>query len=191
MLELCAVTMDEHSENESDSSSSEAASENATERDKFYYASSARDPSGLPPSKRDRSLGNSSSDEEEDGEGEKHSDSSSTSSEASNAENVAKRKSLVTFSTTATSAVDKSTLMGGSLVPRCSSLRSSSSVGGEGESPQHDSDDEEFGAVLTRKRQASDASSNSPPPAQRTAHTVEYSDFARRMMVSHLPCMSE
>ena len=190
MVKDVAVKMDEHSENDSESTSSGSPSANTAEETEFYFKSSTRGQPGLPSSKRDLSAGVSSSEEDDDGEGEKHSDSSSTSSDGSNVDNVSKGKSLVTTST-APSDVDKAVLMGNPPAMR-SSLRSSSSIGGEGESPQHDSEDDEFGASFTRKRQASDGSSSPPPPSKRTSHAhVEYSDFAQRMMVSCLPsCVS-
>ena len=74
---------------------------------------------------------------------------------------------------------------------------SSSSFGREGDSLLHESDDAEFGSSHAHKQQASDASGSSPPPPKRmqqvgsgdggtvgTISGAEYSNFARRMMVS-------
>ena len=190
--------MADYSENDSESTSSESPSANTTEGTAFYFTSSERDPSGLPPSKVNHSVDNSSSEEDDEGEGDRRTDSSSSSSGESNGEKTAKRKTLVTFSTSAPSAVDKSVLWGKPLALR-TSVRSSSSLGGEEDSSLHESDDAEFGSTRAHKRQASDASGSSPPPPKRmsqagatdggTAGTksgAEYSDFARRMMVSRL-----
>lgn len=191
--------MAEYSENDSESTSSESPSANTTEGTVFYFTSSERGPSGLPPSKVNHSVDNSSSEEDDEGEGDRRTDSSSSSSGESNAEKTAKSKSIVTFSTSAPSAVDKSVLLGNPLALR-TSVRSSSSVGGEEDSPLLESDDTEFGFTHAHKRQASDASGTSPPPPKRMSQVaggtdggmagtnpgVEYSDFARRMMVSHL-----
>lgn len=196
---LTVSEMADYSENDSESTSSESPPANTTEGAAFYFTSSERDPSGLPLSKVNHSVDNSSSEEDDEGEGDRRTDSSSSSSGESNAEKTAKRKTLVvTFSTSAPSAVDRSVLLGKPLALR-TSVRSSSSLGGEEDSSLHESDDTELGTTRAHKRQASDASGSSPPPPKRmsqaggtdggTAGTKpggEYSDFARRMMVSRL-----
>ena len=77
---------------------------------------------------------------------------------------------------------------------------SSSSFGREGDSLLHECDDAEFGSSHAHKRQASNVSGSSPPLTKcmqqvggsgdgRTVGTIsgaEYSNFAKRMMVSCL-----
>ena len=186
--------MDEYSENESGSSSSGSPSVNKTENATFYFGSSERGRSQPSPLKVSRSVDSSSSEEYEEGEeGDRQTDSPSSSSGESNAKKTTERKSVVTFSTSAPSAVARSVLYGKALRSR----GSSSAFGGEGDSPFQESDDAEFGSSHAHKRQASDASGSSPPPPKRTPQVgssdggtvstisgVEYSEFARRMMVS-------
>ena len=188
--------MDEYSENESGSTSSGSPSVNKAENATFYFGSSERGRSQPSPFKVSRSVDSSSSeeDEEEGEEGDRQTDSPSSSSGESNTEKTTEKKSVVTFSTSAPSAVARSVLYGKALRSR----GSSSSFGGEGDSPFHESDDAEFSSSHAHKRQASDASGSSPPPTKRTPQVggssdggtvgtisgAEYSDFARRMMVS-------
>ena len=192
---LMVSEMDEYSENEIGSTSSGSPSVNKTENVTFYFGSSERGRSQPSPLKVSRSVDSSSSeeDEEEGEEGDRQTDSPSSSSGESNAEKTTEKKSVVTFSTSAPSAVARSVLYGKALRSR----GSSSSFGGEGDSPFHESDDAEFGSSHAHKQQASDASGSSPPPPKRmqqvgsgdggtvgTTSGAEYSDFARRMMVS-------
>ena len=186
--------MDDYSENESGSTSSGSPSVNKTENASFYFESSERGRSQPSPLKVSRSVDSSSSEEDEEGEeADRQTDSPSSSSGESNAERTTEKKSVVTFSTSAPSAVARSVLYGKVLRSR----GSSSSFGGEGDSPLHESDDTEFSSSHAHKRQASDASGSSPPPSKRmqqvggsdggtvgTISGAEYSDFARRMMVS-------
>ena len=191
--------MDEYSENESGSTSSGSPSVNKAETATFYFGSSERGRSQPSPLKVSRSVDSSSSeeDEEEGEEGDRQTDSPSSSSGESNTEKTTEKKSVVTFSTSAPSAVARSVLYGKALRSR----GSSSSFGGEGDSSSHEfeSDDAQFGPSHAHKRQASDASRSSPPPPKRTPQVAgsdvgtvgtisgtEYSDFARRMMVSCL-----
>ena len=192
---LAVGEMDDYSENESGSTSSGSPLVNKTENTTFYFESSERGRSQPSPLKVSRSVDSSSSeeDEEEGEEADRQTDSPSSSSGESNAERTTEKKSVVTFSTSAPSAVARSVLYGKALRSR----GSSSSFGGEGDSPLHESDDAEFSSSHAHKRQASDASGSSPPPPKRiqqvggsdggtvgTISGAEYSDFARRMMVS-------
>ena len=189
--------MDEYSENESGSTSSGSPSVNKAETATFYFGSSERGRSQPSPLKVSRSVDSSSSeeDEEEGEEADRQTDSHSSSSGEINAEKTTEKKSVVTFSTSPPGAVARSVLYGKTLRSR----GSSSSFGGEGDSSSHEfeSDDAQFGPSHAHKRQASDASRSSPPPPKRTPQVgsgdggtvgtisaAEYSDFARRMMVS-------
>ena len=191
---LTVDKMDRDTGSESESTSSESPIANTTGNSAFSFASSERGQSVPHPLKVTRSVGSSSSEDDDGEEADRRTDISSTSSGESNAEKTSAGKGLVTYSTSQASAVATSVLYGKSLALR-SSLRSSSSFGGEGDSPSHESDDTEFGSAHAHKRQASDASESSPPPPKRilqmdtgdgateTFGGAEYSDFARRMMV--------
>ena len=187
--------MDDYCENESGSTSSGSPSVNKAETATFYFGSSERGRSQPSPLKVSRSVDSSSleEDEEEGEEGDRQTDSPSSSSGENNTEKTTEKKSVVTFSTSAPGTEARSVLYGKAL----RSGGSSSSFGGEGDSPFHESDDAEFGPSHAHKRQASDASRSSPPPPKRTPQVAgsdggtvstisgtEYSDFARRMMVS-------
>ena len=187
--------MDDYCENESGFTSSGSPSVNKADIAIFYFGSPERGRSQPSLLKVSRSVDSSSSgeNEEEGEEGDRQTDSPSSSSGESNTEKTTEKKSVVTFSTSAPSAVARSVLYGMALRSR----GSISSFGGEGDSSSHESDDAEFGPSHAHKRQASDASGSSPPPPKRTPQVgsgdggtvgtisgAEYSDFARRMMVS-------